>query len=156
MKINNAYKLIEDLHSESESRRKQKTYKQLLGALRNLKKRDLSGEQLQAIESAIDRLNIENLGNATARELSKARRQFLKAAREILSLLPEDHYMGIGLCFGVAFGGVIGSLLQGFTGIPDGTSGTGIGIGLGLMLAYFVSRHLDLEAIRENRVLQTR
>ncbi len=57
---------------------------------------------------------------------------------------------------GVAFGGLIGSLMEGFAGIPDGQSGTGLGIGLGLVAAVIIARHLDVEAIRQNRVLLTR
>ena len=156
MKINTAYQSIENLLSRNDNRRKRKIYTQLLGALRNLKDRELSGPDLESIENAIDRLKIERLGDATVSELRHANRRFLKEARELLSLIPEDHYMGIGLCSGVAFGGVMGSLMQGFSGMAIGTSWTGFCIGLGLMLAYFVARHLDFEAIRENRVLQTR
>jgi hypothetical protein len=156
MKIQHAHTLIESLLAKAVTKAERKPYEELLGAIRNLQERDMSVDQAQSLESALERLGPDQLHGLPTKELKRRKIQFMKAAREIFSLLPEDHYMGIGLCLGVAFGGLIGSLMQGFAGMPEGTSATGVGVGLGLVAGMIIARHLDVEAIRQNRVLITR
>jgi hypothetical protein len=156
MKIKQAHQIIEDLLTKADRKSEKKLYEQLLGALQNIQARELSSEQLHSIEAALDRLDPDAMDGMSAKVLKSRRNRFLKEVQGILSLLPEDHYMAVGLCLGVAFGGLIGSLMEGFAGIPDGQSGTGLGIGLGLVAAVIIARHLDVEAIRQNRVLLTR
>ena len=156
MKINDAYKTLEGRLTQSDQKSQKKICQQLLGALNNLKERDLSPDECQSIEGLLDRLGLHEAGGISARELRSRKNRFLKDTRKALSLIPEDHYMALGLAFGVAFGGLISSVLQGTAGIPGGTSGTGVGVGLGLVAGYLIGNYLDMEARKQNRVLTTR
>jgi hypothetical protein len=153
MKINQAHRTLEELLSASDRKSEKKIYQQLLGALSNLKGRDLTMEQLQSVEAAIDRLRLHETDGMNTRELRSRSNQFMKHVRKMLSLIPEGHYMVLGLAFGVAFGGVISAVFQGFSGAPQ--SGTGLGIGIGLIAGYIIGSYLDVEARKQNRVLTT-
>jgi hypothetical protein len=155
MKINKAYQTLEGLLSKNEKKSDRRIYQELLGALHSLEERGLSGDQLRSIEEALDQLLLPE-GGAIAKGLRKRRNQFMKHIRETLSLIPEGHYMEQGLGFGVVFGVLIGSALQGVGVIPDGMAGTGFGMAIGLIVAYGIASHLDIEAKKENRVLVTR
>ena len=156
MKINQAYRTLETLLSGSDKKSEKKVYQQLLGALSNLKERDISTEQLQSVEELIDRLGLHETEGMSVRHLRRRSNRFIQQVGKTLSLIPEGHYMALGLCFGVAFGAVFGSVIQGFTGFPQGTEGTGLGIGIGLIVGFLVASYLDVEARKQNRVLTTR
>jgi len=141
--------------AKSEKRSEKKIYERLLGALSSLKERDLSVEQLRSIEDAIDRDLLHEGAAKIGKELKRGSHSFMKYVRELLSLIPENYYTGLGLALGVAFGGLISSFLQGFAGIPDGTSGTGTGIGIGLTVGLVMGYYLDDQAKKQNRVLLT-
>ncbi|MCU0787680.1 MAG: hypothetical protein MUC91_05740 [Verrucomicrobia bacterium] len=152
MKIQHARKTIEDLLAESHQKSERKVYAQLLAVLGDLSRRDLSLEQLEPVEAALDRLFLETRG---VKELKRSSRQFMKSVRTSLSLVPEGHYTALGLAFGVAVGASLGSALHGFTGISMGTSATGLGVGIGLIAGYLIGLYLDVEAAKQNRVLRT-
>jgi hypothetical protein len=153
MKINDAYKTLEGRLTQSDQKSRKKIYEQLLGALNNLKERDLSADERESVEESLDRLQLHDTDGMSVRELRSRKNGFLKDTRKALSLIPEGHYMALGLAFGVAFGGLISSILQGFAGIPEGTSGTGVGVGFGLVAGYLIGNYLDTEARKRNRVL---
>ena len=155
MKINDAYKTLEGHVTHSDQKSRKKIYEQLLEALNNLKERDLSPDEGESIEVSLDRLRLHDADGMSIKELRGRKNRFLKDTRKALSLISEDHYMALGLAFGVAFGGVISSVLQGFAGIPEGSSGTGVGVGLGLVAGYLIGNCLDIEARKQNRVLTT-
>jgi hypothetical protein len=156
MKINDAYKILKGRLAQSDQKSLNKIYQELLGALNNLKERDLSADERQSIETSLDSLRLQDADGISIGELRGRKNRFLKDTRKALSLISEDHYMALGLAFGVAFGGLISSVLQGFAGIPEGTSGTGVGVGLGLVAGYLIGNYLDIEARKQNRVLTTR
>ena len=155
MKIQKAHQTFAELLAKTEKKSEKKVYEQLLGALSSLNERDLSVEQLRSIEEAIDRDLLPEGAAKSAKELKRGSNSFMKYARELLSLIPENYYTGLGMVWGVAFGGLISSFLQGFAGIPDGTSGTGTGIGIGLMAGSVIGYYLDDQAKKQNRVLLT-
>ena len=155
MNIPQAYQTFEARLAQTANRSEKKVLEPLLGALNSLKERTLSTEQRRSIEEAIDRELLHEGEAKSANELKKGSKDFIKQARELLSLLPEHHYTGLGMVFGVAFGGLMASLLQGVAGIPEGASGTGTGIGLGLIAGLLIGAYLDLEAAKQNRVLKT-
>ncbi len=152
MKIQKAHTAIESLLVQSEEKSANRIYQQLLGVLNDLMGRDLSMEQLQPIEEAIDHLPLQG---ASAKELKKSSQGFMKSVRQTLSLIPEGHYTGLGLVFGVAFGAALGPILQRTTGLGLGTSGTGLGVGIGLIVGLMIGSYLDVEAVKKNRVLKT-
>ncbi len=152
MKIQQAYTTIEGRLAESKTKSERKVYGQLLAVLSDLAGRDLSSEQREPIEAALDAL-LEQGRNA--RELKKAGKRFVRTVCKTLSLVPHGHYTALGLAFGVAFGAALGPTFQGIAGIPSGTSGTGFGVGIGLILGYLIGSRLDVEAAKQNRVLKT-
>ena len=152
MKIQKAQIAIEKLLARSEEKSEKKVYEQLLGVLNDLKGRDLSSEQLPLIEKAIEQLTMQG---ASSKELKKKSQQFLVLVRKTLSLIPEGHYVALGLVFGVAFGAAFGPVLQRMTGLGLGTSGTGLGVGLGMIAGLMIGSYLDDEAAKKNRVLKT-
>jgi hypothetical protein len=152
MKIQHARKTIEDLLAESHQEPEKKAYVQLLAVLSDLSGRDLSLDQLEPVEAALDRLFPEK---RDVKALKRNSRQFMKSVRTSLSLLPEGHYTALGLAFGVALGASLGSALHGFTAISMGTSATGLGVGIGLIVGYLIGLFLDVAAVKQNRVLRT-
>ncbi|NDV61651.1 hypothetical protein G0Q06_04230 [Puniceicoccales bacterium CK1056] len=154
MKINDAYTTLEGLLSHSDKKSK-KIYQQLLGAVNNLKERELSSEERQVVEKLLERLRLDHAENMSVKELKNRSNLFQKEVMKALSLVSEDHYLTLGLGMGVAFGAVLGSYLIVFIGAPLGNASTGLGIGIGLVIGSIVARYLDIEARKQNRVLVT-
>lgn len=152
MKIEHAYTSIAERLAKSSGKSEKKIYKQLLGALKNLRERDLPLEQLRLLEEAIERFPMQD---ADLKELRKRSAAFQKFARKTLSLIPEGYYTALGLAFGVALSAPFGPILQRTTGMGLGISGTGLGVCLGLIAGYLVGSYLDVEAAKQNRVLKT-
>ena len=152
MNSQEAYTTIEDLFAQSEEKSAQKFYEQLLGVLNDLRGRDLSLEQLQSIEEAIDQLPMQG---GSSKELKRSSQQFVKFVSKTLSLIPEGHYIALGLASGVALGAAFGPVLQRTAGMGLGTSGTGLGVGIGLIVGMIIGSYLDVEAAKKNRVLKT-
>jgi hypothetical protein len=156
MKLNEAYIHLEARRAASTDNSEKSLCQQLLIALDDLKGRDLSPAERTTIEEALGRLRPDRTGESNLQEFRRRAKAFLKEVRTTLSLIEEDYYMGLGLGFGVAAGGLLGSLLQGVAGIPEGTSGTGVGIGFGLVIGFLVAHYLEIEARKQNRILVTR
>lgn len=147
MKIDQALQTVERRLADAENKADQKAYAQLHMALRQLRDRDMSAEQLRAIESALGPVL---QGQQNPQQLKRRVGGFFKIVMSTLSMVPRGHYMALGLCFGVALGTSVGFVLQGLTGL----SGTSAGIGLGLILGVFIGSLLDAKAAAQDRVLK--
>lgn len=131
------------LDCDSKSRRK--TYKNFICLLSDLKNKNLTEEEIQAIETELDILGFESHGEfkTNKRKIEK----FKKFLKDNFSLIPEGYYtslgIALGLCFGVAFG----------TSIFSASMGTSIGLSIGMVIGLVIGKKMDAKAEKENRVL---
>ena len=151
MKINTAIIVLEGLLSNTDSKPRKTIYKQLERALHDLKERDLSSDQLNSVEEALNRLRLNDAADLSVRELKRHRKQWIKDVTAALSLVTKGYYTALGMAFGVAAGGAASAIINDFS-----TSSTGLAIGLGLIAGYLVGNYLDIEATKKNRVMNIR
>ncbi len=150
MKIHQASEIFKDLLSETDKKSDKKIYQQLLGVLAHLKERDLTEEQLRAIEVEIGGLTLERPPASNLSHLKRDSRRFMKFPRDKLSFISEGHYLALGMGFGVAFSAAFGTIIEHFFGI---SAGAGIGMGMGMIVGMIIGIYMDKEAEKLNRLL---
>ena len=108
MTIIEAMDFFEQLINETKNKREIKVYKSFISILLNLKSRDLSDDELLAIEHEIDLLNIMSNPENKRKYFSKKLHAFKGFLKEKFSLISEGYYTGIGMSLGMCFGVAIG------------------------------------------------
>ncbi len=84
---------------KSESR----TFNKFITVLTNLKNKDLTPEQLNAIESYIQYLELEKIPSYSNDLFKQKLRRFKKFLKTKLRFVPNNHYTGLGLYFAIPF-----------------------------------------------------
>lgn len=122
-----------------------RTFKKFIAVLSDLKEKELTQEQLNAIESYIKYLELEKIpsysNNLFKQKLSKLRK-YLKTK---LRFVPKNYYTRIGISFATPF-------TIGFTFAANGIAMTNkIGIIVMALLLIGIGKVLDLRIQKQNR-----
>ena len=150
MTLQEAYNFFESLAKETTKKSDIKVYKNFLDILSKLKIRKFSKDDIQSIETELDRLNLELNSENGKNYLKKALSKFEKYLKDTFSLTPKGYYanlgLGLGSSFGIIFGIVILSNLE-------RSSGISLGISIGMIMGVIIGRSMDAKAISEGKVL---
>ena len=129
-----------------------KTFQQFDALLKELRKRALPPNVIEAINRGIGEINSSALtGRDLRKEIKKHQTSILKLLEKELKLVTKNHYLTLWMIlgmsvFGIPIGVFIGSLKENMgllgIGLPIGMA---IGLGVGVML--------DKKAIKEDRQL---
>ena len=150
MKINKAYQQITELLPTTKRNSEVKLVQSLLDILDSLKAKNLSTEQQQSIEDALEQLLPQESGKISFRQLKRGKKHFMSFLKERLSLVPSKHYLELGTAFGMAFGAALGTLLQ--DTLSQSTS-IAIGVAVGAAIGMIWGSAKDREAVQRNGVL---
>lgn len=150
MTIQDAKSLLNSAKTNADKKYEIKAYERFSHILTELSKRDLSAEDLQAIESNLDSLNFTPGVDIRTKDIRKALNNFEKFLNKRFSLVTPSYYTTIGIGLGISFGCAFGVIFMNSMG---NTSGIGIGIGVGLSLGIAIGYTKDAKAKAEGRVL---
>jgi len=142
MTITNLKQLIQKQLSDNIPPKEIKVYKAFIKYLEDLKEKQLNSDKSAAIEDA---LNAFVLGDGTLLPFKLFKKQvskFQQFVQKEFQFVTQHYYMqlgvGVGMCFGVAFGSF---------------SNMGLGISFGMFAGIIVGKFLDQKAKEEGRVL---
>ncbi|WP_339789320.1 hypothetical protein [uncultured Imperialibacter sp.] len=146
MKIDEAIELLKTEKARAEKKSEIKILQNMIGILLDLQTRQLSAEDLAAVESELDVMELDAYQENRKRHLRRKLAKFQQFLKDKFSLIAKGHYTALGIAFGVAFGGMFGMMI-------DKTLGSSLGISFGIAFGLVVGRYLDAQAEAQNRVL---
>ena len=148
MTLQEALTIFENLKTETTKKAKIKVYENFIYIFKGLKSRNLPEDEIQSIETELDRLNLNNENNLNF--FKKALNEFEKYLKNNFSLISKGYYTklygGLGLSFGLLFGVVFLSNLERSLGISLGLIG-------GMIVGSIIGRNMDSQAKASGNML---
>jgi hypothetical protein len=143
MTLQEANIFFESLKTETTNKHEIKVYEKSLHILTELKLRKFSKDEIQSIETELDRLDLKSNPKNRKKYFKKALSKFEKYLKETFSLTTEGYYTklygALGLSFGLLFGVAILSNLERSLGISLGLIG-------GMVVGSLIGRSKDAQA----------
>ncbi len=150
MTLKNTLNFLESLKREASKKSEIKIYNQFIDILKKLESRKLNTDEIQSIETELDRLNLRSNPENRKKHFKKTLSDFKKYLKDTFSLVTRGYYTnlygGLGLVFGLLFGVAILSNLERSLGISLGLIG-------GMVVGSIMGRSMDTQAINEGKVL---
>jgi hypothetical protein len=143
MTLQEAYKFIESLKTESTKKSEIKVYEKFLHILSGLKSRMFSEDEHQSIETELDRLNLKSNPENRKKYFKKALTKFEKHLKDTFSLTSKGHYTNLGVAYGSLLGSLVGILISQRS---EGTIAISYGISFGMLIGLLVGRYMDSQA----------
>jgi len=145
MHINEATKFFHNLLSKAVHKSEIKIYENFIGILFDLENRDLTKEQIQTLETKLEKLALITYPGIKKKYFKQKLASFKKFLQEELSLISEGYYAAIGISLGISVGLVLGNIFE--------EIGTSTGISLGIIIGLIIGRIMDSKAKKQDRVL---
>ena len=143
MTLQEAHNFFESLKTETTKKSEIKVYEKFLHILSELKIRAFSNDEIQAIETKLDRLNLKSNPENRKKYFKKALSTFEKYLKDTFSLTSKGYYAELGIALGMTWGVVAGVLIgERF----EKSLGISLGISIGLLIGILVGRHMDSQA----------
>lgn len=152
MKIKETLIFFLNLKNESVEKAEIKIYDKYIGILSDLKNRDLTQNQIEAIETELENLNLNAEPDNRKKDYKQKLFNFRELLKDKLYLVSEGYYAGIGAGIGIVLGSIFSMLFQSILSAYSLLIGINGGMILGMILGGF----RDSEAKRQGRVLITK
>ena len=150
MTLKNAINFFESLEAETSSKSEIKVYQEFIKIITSLEKKGLSENEIQTIETELDRLNLKSNFLNRKKYFKIALSDFKKYLKDTFSLTTEGYYTtfygGLGLVFGLLFGVAILSNLERSLGISLGLIG-------GMVVGSIMGRSKDSQAKTSGKMI---
>jgi hypothetical protein len=150
MTLKNAINFFESLEAETSSKPEIKVYQEFIKIITSLEKKSLSENEIQTIETELDRLNLKSNSLNRKKYFKIALSDFKKYLKDTFSLTTKGYYTtfygGLGLVFGLLFGVAILSNLERSLGISLGLIG-------GMVVGSIMGRSKDSQAKTSGKML---
>ncbi len=150
MLLKDALKHFRNLESEATRKSEVRIYQKFIQVLTRLEDRDMSDDEVQSIEEALDAFDLNSTTTHSNGHWNKAFRQFEQFLKDTFSLTTKGYYtrlgMGLGASFGIVFGVVFFSDLERSLGIS-------FGISIGMVIGLIIGHTLDSRAMASGRVI---
>jgi hypothetical protein len=150
MTLQEAYNFFASLKTDSTKKHEIKVYEKFLYILNELKTREFTKDEIQAIEAELDRLNLKSNPENRKKYFKKALRKFETYLKDVFSLTSKRYYtqlgVGLGSSFGILFGIVILSSFERSLGIA-------LGISIGMIIGLIMGRSFDSQANTAGTIL---
>lgn len=150
MTLKNAIDFFESLAAETSRKSEIRVYQEFVKIITSLEKKGLSENDIQSIESELDRLHLKSNSLNRKKYFKKALSDFKKYLKDTFSLTIEGYYTtlygGLGLIFGLLFGVAILSNLERSLGISLGLIG-------GMVVGSIMGRSKDAQAKTSGKML---
>lgn len=150
MTLKNALNYFENLKAGTIKKSEIKVYDKFIYILSELRKRELSKEEIQSIESELESYHLESNPGNRKKYFKKALSKFEKYLKDTFSLTSKGYYTSMGIALGSSFGILFGVIfLSGF----ERSLGISLGISIGLLVGIFVGRYMDTQAKAAGTIL---
>ena len=150
MTLKNAITFFESLVTKTSRNSEIKVYQEFIQIITSLEMKDLSKNEIQSIETELDKLNLKSTLVNRKKYFKKAISDFKKYLKDTFSLTPKGYYTtfygGLGLIFGLLFGVAILSNLERSMGISLGLIG-------GMVVGSIMGRSKDAQAKTAGKML---
>ena len=150
MTLKNAINFFESLEAETSSKPEIKVYQEFIKIITSLEKKSLSENEIQTIETELDRLNLKSNSLNRKKYFKIALSDFKKYLKDTFSLTTKGYYTtfygGLGLVFGLLFGVAILSNLERSLGFSLGLIG-------GMIVGSIMGRSKDAQAKTNGKML---
>ena len=149
MTLQEAYNFFESLKIETTKKSEIKIYKKFLHILSELKIREFSKDEIQSIETELDRLNLKSIPENRKKYFKKALTKFEKYLKDTFSLTSKGYYTELGIALGMTWGVVAGVLIgERF----EKSLGIAVGISFGMLIGLLIGRYMDSKAMAKGKV----
>ncbi|WP_415373847.1 hypothetical protein [Patiriisocius sp. Uisw_017] len=153
MDIDQTSNFLNDLLSQTEKKREKKVYSCFIKTVSSLKKRALSGIQLQLINEKLTSFNLKASTENRKTYVRQKHVEFRTFLKNEFSLTPKNHYTEQGVIYGMIFGTSLGLSIGIAIDPKFGTSiGLSIGTGVGMTLGMLYGARKDAVAKRKDKV----
>ena len=149
MKLNEASDLLNSLIAETDKKSEIKVYQRFIDILTSLKNRGLSKEEILSIEEELGTLKLTAYPENKKKYLKGKLQEFEKYLKAEFSFISKGYYTAIGMSLGISFGVALGASIFG------SESGLAMGVSMGMLIGLLIGRTMDVEAEKQNRVLNT-
>lgn len=156
MNLNSAIELFKNLLATAGNKMERKVYASFINMLEDLAERDFNDQEITLINSKLDELD---LANPVGKQRSYYRKQYLAFTcflKGEFGLLPEDHYMNMGVSLGVAMGSGLGVAIGTAFGSTGTSMGISMGVGIGLAIGIAIGSQKDKEAKRQCKTFRVK
>lgn len=150
MTLQQVYNFFKSLKNDTDKDSEIKIYDQFLYIINALEHRNFSKEELQSIETKLDRLNLKMKPDNRKKYFKKALSLFESYLKDTFSLTSKLYYTILGVVFGPTFGVVLGVIMGNQF---ERSLGISIGISIGLLFGLFVGQYMDAQAKAHGRML---
>lgn len=150
MTLEEAYHLFENLKNETSKKSEVKLFNEFLYILGKMKSRAFTKDEIQSIESELDRLNLRSNPEKGIKYFRKALYKFEKYLKDTFSLISKGYYTRMGVGLGSSFGIVFGIV---FLSNMERSGGIALGLSFGMLIGVVIGRSMDAKAKSEDRVL---
>jgi hypothetical protein len=150
MTLQAAYNFIESLKTETTKKSEIKVYEKFLHILSKLKIREFSNDEIQAIETELDRLNLKSNPENRKKYFQKALSTFEKYLKETFSLTTKRYYTELGIVLGASFGILFGVV---FLSSWERSMGISMGLIIGSGIGGAIGGSMDTKAMSADRVI---
>jgi len=156
MTINEASDFFKNFIIGTNEKSEKKVYEKFIEILSDLKNRDLTEKQLQSIEKKLDNLKLKANPEHRKKYFKQKLIEFTQFLKDVLSLITEGHYTGLGISLGMTFGMVFGMMFGMIFGVDSGTNGLIYGLVFGMIIGLIIGSNMDSNAKRQGKVLITK
>lgn len=150
MTLQEAYNFFESLKTETTKKYEIKVYEKFLHILSELKIREFSSDEIESIETELDRLNLKSNPKNRKKYFKKARTKFEKYLKDTFSLTTQRYYTELGIVLGASFGILFGVV---FLSSWERSMGISLGLIIGSGIGGAIGRSMDTKAMSEGKVL---
>ena len=150
MTLQKAYNFFESLKSQTTKKSEIKVYEKFLHILSKLKIREFSQDEIQSIETELDRLNLISNPKNRKKYFKKAVNKFEKYIKDTFSLTVKSYYTRLGSILGGGYGILFGVV---FLSSWDRSLGISMGLIFGYTIGMLIGRSMDAKVINEGKVL---
>lgn len=150
MTLQEATNFLESLKTKTNNKSEIRVYEKFLYIINALQSRELSKDEIKAIESELDSLNLESNTGNNKKHFNKILKQFKEYLKEKHSLISAGYYTNIGISTGTAFGVILGVV---FGARFERSLGLAVGISVGMLIGLFVGHRMDSQAKAAGTIL---
>jgi hypothetical protein len=150
MTINKAYDFFKSFATETIKKSEIKVYEKFLHILTELKNREFSKDEIQSIETELDKFNLASIPENRKKYFKKALSKFEKYLRDTFSLTNKRYYTELGIVLGASFGILFGVV---FLASWERSLGISLGLIIGSGIGGAIGRSMDTKARTAGRVI---
>ncbi len=143
MTLQEANNFFRNRASETTKKREAKVYEKFHHILTELKTRTFSKDEIQSIETELDRLNLKSNPENKKKYYNKAFAQFESYLKDAFSLTTKGYYTNLGMSLGMAFGAAFGAVI--FFAF-ERSMGITLGISFGMIIGLIIGAYMDYRA----------